>query len=182
MDAVDPSCLIATSPEMAIGSVCDGRTRRIGLRRYRGSRKLFGSKPAVNGSDENFYDFFMFDAPPPNSYPLAKLSNPMSTKAVRIQHSQGLLNRHQLHEGVYARIAKKLRVDASYVSRIARGERKSPEILNAVLEELRRIEKRVAARFPKKQGRSPAQSLRPAAAFAIPLARIISEKHPMGTS
>jgi transcriptional regulator with XRE-family HTH domain len=64
-----------------------------------------------------------------------------SIKSFHKLDMQELLKRHQLHEGLYARVAKKLRVHASYVSRVARGERESPGILSALLEELRRIEK-----------------------------------------
>lgn len=46
-----------------------------------------------------------------------------------------------MHDGPYARIAKKLGTDVSYVSRVANGERTSEKILNAILAELRRIER-----------------------------------------
>jgi transcriptional regulator with XRE-family HTH domain len=49
--------------------------------------------------------------------------------------------RYQLYRGLYSRVARKLGVDRSYVSRVARGERKSPEIEAALQAELRRIEK-----------------------------------------
>jgi hypothetical protein len=42
-----------------------------------------------------------------------------------------LLKRHLLHRGIYIRIAKKMRVDASYVSRVASGERKSAKVKEA---------------------------------------------------
>jgi hypothetical protein len=51
-----------------------------------------------------------------------------------------LLNRHLLHRGIYVRIAKKMRVDASYVSRVASGERKSARVERAVIVELERID------------------------------------------
>jgi transcriptional regulator with XRE-family HTH domain len=65
----------------------------------------------------------------------------MSTKAVQQLNAEELLRRHCLHGGVYAKVARKLGVDASYVSRVARGERTSERILRALLDELRRIEK-----------------------------------------
>jgi transcriptional regulator with XRE-family HTH domain len=65
----------------------------------------------------------------------------MSTKAVQQLDTKELLRRHQLHRGVYDRIARRLGVNPSYVSRVARGGRESPKILNALVEELRRIEK-----------------------------------------
>jgi hypothetical protein len=51
-----------------------------------------------------------------------------------------LLKRHLLHRGIYIRIAKKMNVDASYVSRVASGDRKSVKIERAVVLELERIE------------------------------------------
>jgi hypothetical protein len=50
-----------------------------------------------------------------------------------------LLKRHLLHRGIYVRIAKKMRIDASYVSRVASGERKSAKVERAVVVELERI-------------------------------------------
>jgi predicted transcriptional regulator len=47
-----------------------------------------------------------------------------------------------LFRGRYSRVAKKLGVDASYVSRVARGERQSAEIERALNAELVRIDKR----------------------------------------
>ena len=47
-----------------------------------------------------------------------------------------------MHDGLYARVTKKLRLNTSYVSRVAKGERTSERILNAIVAELRRIERR----------------------------------------
>ena len=44
-----------------------------------------------------------------------------------------------LFKGIYNRVAKRLGVDPSYVSRVARGERKSPAIEKALAEEVRVI-------------------------------------------
>lgn len=41
--------------------------------------------------------------------------------------------------GLYSRIARQLGVDRSYVSRVARGERRSPEIEQALTTEFNRI-------------------------------------------
>jgi len=41
--------------------------------------------------------------------------------------------------GLYSRIARQLQVDRSYVSRVARGERRSPEIEQALSTEFTRI-------------------------------------------
>lgn len=53
-----------------------------------------------------------------------------------------LLKAHRLHMGVYARVARKLGIDGSYVSRVANGERKSEEVMRAILAELVSIERR----------------------------------------
>jgi hypothetical protein len=50
-----------------------------------------------------------------------------------------LLKLHRRHEGLYRRIAGKLRLDPSYVSRVASGDRESEVVLNALLEELKDI-------------------------------------------
>ena len=55
--------------------------------------------------------------------------------------SQYLLRKHRLHDGLYSRLAKKLGLDPSYISRVAKGERRSERILNAIVAELRRIER-----------------------------------------
>jgi hypothetical protein len=54
-----------------------------------------------------------------------------------------LLKAHWLHTGLYGRVANKLGVDASYVSRIATGERNGPRIRRAIFDELRRIQRRL---------------------------------------
>jgi hypothetical protein len=50
-----------------------------------------------------------------------------------------LLRKHRLHDGVYLRVAKRLGVDPSYVSKVASGKVTSREIRRALLEELQRI-------------------------------------------
>ena len=47
-----------------------------------------------------------------------------------------LLQLHRQHVGLYRRVAQKLNVDASYVSRVANGERKSDPIERALIKEL----------------------------------------------
>ena len=54
---------------------------------------------------------------------------------------ESLLRVHRLHSGIYARIAEKLGVDPSYVSRVAKGERQSQEVKRALLSELATIGK-----------------------------------------
>jgi|SRR4051812_9213391 hypothetical protein len=52
---------------------------------------------------------------------------------------KALLEWHRLHEGIYARVARSLGVDASYVSRVASGQRVSEKIERALVSELERI-------------------------------------------
>jgi hypothetical protein len=58
----------------------------------------------------------------------------------RTDYEEALLTAHRLHDGVYRRVAEQLGVDASYVSRVAIGQRKSPEIRRAIVDELRKIQ------------------------------------------
>ena len=48
-------------------------------------------------------------------------------------------NLASLIRGLYGRVARRLKVDPSYVSRVARGERQSDQIEEALERELRRI-------------------------------------------
>ena len=64
-----------------------------------------------------------------------------NSKRAGEDESQYLLRKHRMHAGLYARVANKLRLNASYVSRVAKGERRSDRILNAIVAELRRIER-----------------------------------------
>jgi hypothetical protein len=52
-----------------------------------------------------------------------------------------LLRRHRLHEGVYVRVARRLGVHPSYVSKVASKQIISLKIYRALLEELQRIER-----------------------------------------
>lgn len=64
---------------------------------------------------------------------------------------------YALFHGIYSRVARQLGVDRSYVSRVARGERRSEEIEKALRSELRRLEstlKTVGRNMPaSKRGR-----------------------------
>ncbi|HZR31901.1 MAG TPA: hypothetical protein VFA76_08620 [Terriglobales bacterium] len=51
------------------------------------------------------------------------------------------LARYAQYRGLYARVARKLKVDRSYVSRVARGERRSKRVSEALKVELKRIQK-----------------------------------------
>ena len=52
-----------------------------------------------------------------------------------------LLRKHRLRDGVYVRVAKRLGVDPSYVSKVASGKIISIEMYRALLKELQRIER-----------------------------------------
>jgi len=57
------------------------------------------------------------------------------------RHQERLLEIHRLHDGLYARVAQRLGVDPSYVSRVARDERQSPKVKAVLLADLLTIEK-----------------------------------------
>ena len=75
----------------------------------------------------------------------------MSSNAVRSHSKQSkpqppataqqLLKWHRQHQGIYARVARRLEVDPSFVSRVATGERKSDTISHALVSEIQRIQK-----------------------------------------
>jgi len=51
-----------------------------------------------------------------------------------------LLRRAALFRGLYARVAKQLGVDPSYVSRVARGQRRNLDVENALVAEVQRLD------------------------------------------
>jgi transcriptional regulator with XRE-family HTH domain len=57
------------------------------------------------------------------------------------RQQERLLELHRLHDGLYARVAHRLGVDPSYVSRVARDERQSPKVKAALVADLLVIEK-----------------------------------------
>ena len=59
------------------------------------------------------------------------------------EFDEALLEAHRLHLGLYRRVAGKLGVDASYVSRVASGMRKDLKVRRAILDELRKIQRRL---------------------------------------
>jgi len=65
-------------------------------------------------------------------------------------------NLASLIRGLYGRVARQLKVDPSYVSRVARGERQSRAIEASLERELRRIMSLVKSSRGK-AGRSPAK-------------------------
>jgi transcriptional regulator with XRE-family HTH domain len=54
-------------------------------------------------------------------------------------NDERLLEVHQLHLGLYARVAKRLSVTPSYVSRVARGQRENDKVTAQLLDELRKL-------------------------------------------
>ena len=70
--------------------------------------------------------------------PLTRRKSPAVTK----HHSkEPSLKRYGLYRGLYSRVARQLGVDRSYVSRVARGERRSKKVEAALRAELKRIER-----------------------------------------
>ena len=57
------------------------------------------------------------------------------------KHDKALIKAHRLHAGVYRRVADKLGVNPSYVSRVATGKRKGVRVESALLAELRKIQR-----------------------------------------
>ena len=62
-------------------------------------------------------------------------------KQIHSANDERLLQLHQLHVGLYARVAKRLSVNPSYVSRVAQGKRTSERIKMQLLNELRKIKR-----------------------------------------
>lgn len=71
-------------------------------------------------------------------------------------------NLASLIRGLYGRVARKLKVDASYVSRVARGERQSDAIEASLERELKRI-MTLVSRNHGGAGRRASKSTRPGA-------------------
>lgn len=51
--------------------------------------------------------------------------------------------RHSLYSGLQARVARKLRIDPSFISRVMNGEKKSKRVAEALEREFSRIEKQI---------------------------------------
>jgi hypothetical protein len=64
---------------------------------------------------------------------------------VKSVHKPAPTNLASLIRGLYGRVARHLKVDPSYVSRVARGERQSHEIEASLERELKRIMAMVGA-------------------------------------
>jgi hypothetical protein len=57
------------------------------------------------------------------------------------KHDEAIIKRHMLHLGLYRRVANKLEVDPSYVSRVATGKRKNLKVRRALMDELRKLQR-----------------------------------------
>src|SRR5271169_6774328 len=55
------------------------------------------------------------------------------------------LSPQTLYRGLYVRVSRKLGVDPSYVSRVARGERQSPEVETALAQEIEQITRKLSS-------------------------------------
>lgn len=55
------------------------------------------------------------------------------------------LSPQTLYRGLYVRVSRKLGVDPSYVSRVARGERQSPEVETALAQEIEQINRKLGS-------------------------------------
>lgn len=60
-------------------------------------------------------------------------------KETHRSNDERLLHVHQLHLGLYARVAKRLSVNPSYVCRVAQGKRTNERIKTQLVSELRKI-------------------------------------------
>ncbi|MCU1298171.1 MAG: hypothetical protein JWO91_2449 [Acidobacteriaceae bacterium] len=66
----------------------------------------------------------------------------------------GTLSPQTLYRGLYVRIARKLEVDPSYVSRVARGERRSKSVESALRIEIEQINKKVVGGRSNRSGKA----------------------------
>jgi hypothetical protein len=63
---------------------------------------------------------------------------PPVQKAAKLQKLRRYI---ELLCGMYSRIARRLGVDRTYVSKVARGERRSPDIEDALVQDFERIQR-----------------------------------------
>jgi hypothetical protein len=66
----------------------------------------------------------------------------------------GTLSPQTLYRGLYVRIARKLEVDPSYVSRVARGERRSKSVESALRGEIEQINKKLVGGRSNRSGKT----------------------------
>src|SRR5271168_4481933 len=84
--------------------------------------------------------------------------------------NRGTQSLHALYRGLYVRIARKLGVDPSYVSRVARGDRRSSEIENALRQAQEEINQQLG------RGSSDSSSKR-SAGSAQRLGNLVKQNH-----
>lgn len=73
----------------------------------------------------------------------AEMNLPRVVKSARdgksrlsVKQAEALLDTHRLHLGLYRRVAERLGVDASYVSKVASGSRNCESVRRILLNEL----------------------------------------------
>jgi hypothetical protein len=65
------------------------------------------------------------------------------------------LSPQTLYRGLYVRVSLKLGVDPSYVSRVARGQRQSPEVEAALAQEIEQINRKLGVARPALKTKGP---------------------------
>jgi DNA-binding MarR family transcriptional regulator len=68
----------------------------------------------------------------------------MSTKRARTKSTTPQLLRALEYRGLLTRVAQRLKLHRTHVSRVAHGHRKSAKVLQALLAEVQRLERRAA--------------------------------------
>jgi ribosomal protein S19E (S16A) len=81
-------------------------------------------------------------------------TNPMAKGHIELQPK----NLASIFRGLYVRVASRVGVDPSYVSRVARGERKSEEVEAILEQETRKIISQLSKKSGLKHQRSHARS------------------------
>jgi hypothetical protein len=71
-----------------------------------------------------------------------------------MKRTSRLLRSYLANRGLFARVAKKLGLDPSYISRVANGERKSKRISQAIESELNKIQASGRKTAPSSQKKS----------------------------
>ena len=64
------------------------------------------------------------------------MTKPKKSKGPVWDQAEEMLRVHREHAGVYRRVANRLKVDPSFVSRVARGARQNEDVQRALIEEL----------------------------------------------
>lgn len=73
-----------------------------------------------------------------------EMNRPRITKSARsIEEADGLFEAHRLHLGLYKRVADRLGLDASYVSKVASGTRQSEPVRLLLLKQLKGLRERL---------------------------------------